>query len=144
MLKLCIISYDYWYLNIAVNMNHEARNTKLAFRSWMQGSRIKLTIHIWVVTLYINKSIEKFNWKMLHVLAQERQKYCNVNMNSIQVRTFTSSPSEVFLRKGVLKICSKPTGKHPCRSVSRHCLKHLRKKYQHILLKKQHGCTSAI
>ena len=28
-----------------------------------------------------------------------------------------SSPSEVFLRKGVLKICSKFTGEHPCGSV---------------------------
>ena len=27
-----------------------------------------------------------------------------------------SSPSEVFLGKGVLKICSKFTGEHPCRS----------------------------
>ena len=26
-------------------------------------------------------------------------------------------PIEVFLRKGVLKICCKFTGKHPCRSV---------------------------
>ena len=29
---------------------------------------------------------------------------------------FRSSHSEVFLRKGVLKICSKFTGEHPCRS----------------------------
>ena len=28
-----------------------------------------------------------------------------------------SSPSEVFLGKGVLKICSNITGEHPCRSV---------------------------
>ena len=28
-----------------------------------------------------------------------------------------SSPQEVFLRKGVLKICSKFAGEHPCRSV---------------------------
>ena len=30
--------------------------------------------------------------------------------------TFRSSPSEVFLEKGVLKICSKFTGEHTCRS----------------------------
>ena len=29
---------------------------------------------------------------------------------------FRSSPSELFLGKGGLKICSKFTGKHPCRS----------------------------
>ena len=28
-----------------------------------------------------------------------------------------SSPPEVFLGKGVLKICSKFTGEHPCRSM---------------------------
>ena len=31
--------------------------------------------------------------------------------------TFRSSHPEVFLVKGVLKICSKFTGEHPCRSV---------------------------
>ena len=30
---------------------------------------------------------------------------------------FRSSPPEVFLGKGVLKICSRFTGEHPCRSV---------------------------
>ena len=30
---------------------------------------------------------------------------------------FRSSPPEMFLGKGVLKICSKFTGEHPCRSV---------------------------
>ena len=30
---------------------------------------------------------------------------------------YRSSPSEVFLEKGVLKICSKFRGEHPCRSV---------------------------
>ena len=33
------------------------------------------------------------------------------------LRGLRSSPPEVFLRKGVLKICSKFTGEHPCRSV---------------------------
>ena len=32
------------------------------------------------------------------------------------VLIFRSSPPELFLRKGVLKICSKFTGEHPCRS----------------------------
>ena len=30
---------------------------------------------------------------------------------------FRSNPLGLFLRKGVLKICSKSTGEHPCRSV---------------------------
>ena len=35
----------------------------------------------------------------------------------VVVVTFRSSRPEVFLRKGVLKICKKFTGEHPCRSV---------------------------
>ena len=33
-------------------------------------------------------------------------------------RKFRSSPGEVFLAKGALKICSKFTGEHPCQSVT--------------------------
>ena len=33
------------------------------------------------------------------------------------ITCYRSSHTEVFLRKGVLKICSKFTGEHPCRSV---------------------------
>ena len=32
-------------------------------------------------------------------------------------KTLQKQPSEVLLRKGVLKICSKFTREHPCRSV---------------------------
>ena len=35
---------------------------------------------------------------------------------SVDAIVFRSSSPEVFLGKGVLKICSKFTGKHPCRS----------------------------
>ena len=37
--------------------------------------------------------------------------------NSLIPTTFRSSGPQVFLRKGVLKICNKYTGEHPCRSV---------------------------
>ena len=37
--------------------------------------------------------------------------------SSFQEPTFRRSHPEVFLGKGVLKICSKFTGDHPCRSV---------------------------
>ena len=37
--------------------------------------------------------------------------------NYIHESSTRSSPSEVFLRKGVLKICDKFTGEHPLRSV---------------------------
>ena len=42
---------------------------------------------------------------------------CDQNQSRIHCNsTVRSSPSEVFLGKGVLKICSKFTGEHPCRS----------------------------
>ena len=47
------------------------------------------------------------------------QKFIEVKKKSSthnQVSRDGSSPSEVFLGKGVLKICSKFTGEHPCRS----------------------------
>ena len=42
--------------------------------------------------------------------------YFNVCSITRQNVLFRSSRSEVFLGKGVLKICSKFTGEHPCRS----------------------------
>ena len=44
----------------------------------------------------------------------------SINFYTFHCRTLISirfSRPEVFLRKGVLKICSKSTGEHPCRSV---------------------------
>ena len=40
------------------------------------------------------------------------QKYNN--MNTTKVSVMESSPSDVFLGKGVLKIYSRFTGEHPC------------------------------
>ena len=39
------------------------------------------------------------------------------SMNSDKKSNVRSSPPEVFLEIGILKICSKLTGEHPCRSV---------------------------
>ena len=38
-----------------------------------------------------------------------------MSLNTLHIM-FRSSRPEVFLRKGVLNICSKLTGEHPCRS----------------------------
>ena len=51
---------------------------------------------------------------------------------------FRSSRPEVFLRKGILKICSKFTGERPCRSV---ILIKLLCNFIEITL--QHGCSPA-
>ena len=41
----------------------------------------------------------------------------DVCMKILIQAVFRSSPPEVFLEKGVLKICSKFTGEHPCQTV---------------------------
>ena len=46
-----------------------------------------------------------------------------------------SSPPDVLLEKGILKICSKFTGEHPCRSVISIKLSNF------IEIKLQHGCS---
>ena len=50
---------------------------------------------------------------------------------------FRSSPSEVFLGKGVLKICSKLTGEHPCRSTTS-----IKLLCNFIEVALRHGCSS--
>ena len=44
-------------------------------------------------------------------------KFSYVLLGVFNPNSYRSSRSEVFLVKGVLKICSKFTGEHPCRSV---------------------------
>ena len=56
------------------------------------------------------------------------------------IRYFTqdrSSRPEVFLGKGVLKICSKFTGEHPCRSVIS-----IKLQSSFIEIALRHGCSS--
>ena len=43
--------------------------------------------------------------------------HSSVKLQAFRLATFRNSHPEVFLRKGVSKICSKFTGQHPCRSV---------------------------
>ena len=49
-------------------------------------------------------------------IEQERKLFIVHWAECLQVTNHGSSPSEVFLRKDVLKICSKFTGEHQCRS----------------------------
>ena len=44
-------------------------------------------------------------------------KQSHMQMIVVQVQLLRNSFPEVFLGKGVLKICSKFTGEHPCRNV---------------------------
>ena len=53
------------------------------------------------------------------------------------ITVFRSSHPEVFWRKGVLKICSKFTGKHPCQSVIS-----IKLLCNFIEITLRHGCSS--
>ena len=55
--------------------------------------------------------------KLIIILGQKSISFVHLKQTwnlSKFILTFRSSPSEVFLGKGVLKICSKCTGEHPC------------------------------
>ena len=52
----------------------------------------------------VSSDVDSLDWRVMH-----KQK--------VKISNYRSSPPQVFLRKGVLKICSKFAGEHPCRSV---------------------------
>ena len=55
----------------------------------------------------------KYNWLIWIIV------YITIKLelsSFVRAQMFRSSHPEVFLGKGVLKICSKFTGEHPCRS----------------------------
>ena len=62
-----------------------------------------------------------FLWPKLKwgVLISNKKRFLKVAVefeNDLRLSVFRSSLSEVFMGKGVLKICSKFTGEHPCQS----------------------------
>ena len=88
-----------------------------------------------------NKRCQKFpktekNFKSILVTLMERKLHLMFVIilhasNTLRMSTFRSTHPEVFLGKGVLKICRKYTREHPCRSViSIKLLKQIR-----------HGCS---
>ena len=68
----------------------------------------------------VNVFIRKRAWlrwsRNYNQIEQERKLFIVHWAECLQVTNHGSSPSEVFLRKDVLKICSKFTGEHQCRS----------------------------
>ena len=56
------------------------------------------------------KSYQQFKELIYNILIK------TLSSASVIFAIYRSSYSEVFLRKGVLEICSKFTGEHPCRS----------------------------
>ena len=65
---------------------------------------------------YINKCLKNLRVKNMHPKKLKVKVLSfNISVTSyFNLRTFRRSPPEVFLGKGVLKICSKFTGEHPC------------------------------
>ena len=75
-----------------------------------------LTIQVIAKLIWIGKHVEiqrKYYFlKRKFYRCKESNKVPNDNPNDLR-----NSPPEVFLEKGVLKICSKFTGEDPCQSV---------------------------
>ena len=78
-------------------------------------------------SIFSRKHVKSCSWALNHksVIQKKKKKTLGFLVHISQYfynpksysKTWRSSPPEVFLGKGVLKICSKFTGEHPCRSV---------------------------
>ena len=73
------------------------------------------SIHIWYIDIPWAYKI-KCNYRVTASQYYLRYFLENIALGII-LRSFRNSRPEVSLRKGVLKICNKFTGEHPCRSV---------------------------
>ena len=86
----------------------------MVFSKFMKNSYNKLILVSIIFFTNINISFLNQYFDHFSIIAQKsqsNQEQCSLCCSS------RSSCSEVFLRKGVLKICSKFTGEHPCWSV---------------------------
>ena len=87
-----------------LNIGRKLRVSAISFSQW----NMYFTSIFWVVWRKIMQASEVLDfWRL----------YKNMNWAFPMSRSFRSSRQEVFLRKGVLKICSIFTVEHPCRSV---------------------------
>ena len=62
--------------------------------------------------------------------------YIPLTLHLLVLNSYRSSHSEVFLGKGALKICSKFTGEHPCRSAIS-----IKLLCNFIEIARRHGCS---
>ena len=106
-------------------------NTKLSvltrvdtYDSWKTSSLWSGVHYTEFSHLSIKKNIREdqweYKWKHENKSISENQTVCSLQIyflkKSLNDISFRSCPAEVFLRKRDLKICSKFTGEHPCRS----------------------------
>ena len=88
-----------------------------------------------------SRSLSNFkNFKNLHLFSKEAPFFFQ-SINFIwqlpkKRSIFRSSHPEVFLKKGVLKICNKFTGEHPCRSAIS-----IKLQSNFIEITLRHGCS---
>ena len=97
------------------------------------------TIHCSCYTKCFRSAFVSLNELIMHVVLLFRiisNLYCQSWNSLIELWRFRSSRPEVFLIKGVLKICSKFIGEHPCRSV---ISKRLQSNFVEVTLR--HGCS---
>ena len=76
------------------------------------------TLILVIYLMYYVKYIWLYTTVILCDVFLIRNKVCIVSPWMAQLQSFRSSHPELFLGKGVLKICSKFTEEHSCRSVT--------------------------
>ena len=77
----------------------------------------KVTVVLWCLLFQFVELQDQHTWLNLRIIFPLTSSQTHWFNTLILATVYRSSPSEVFLRKGVLKICSRFTREHPCRSV---------------------------
>ena len=90
------------------------RIIKIFNESYCDQAQLILWIYICPQNLLYCRRLQEEFMKFYNFFLKENLLKLLLRLHTV----FTeAAPSEVFLGKGVLKICSKFTGEHPCRSV---------------------------
>ena len=100
-----------------------------------QIERIKLSFNTVSKSSFF-ESICFFNDGLLKAINDASRLFLTRSLVGIAIKTFRSSHGEVFLGKGVLKLCSKFTGEHPRRSVIS-----IKLQSNFIEIALRHGCS---
>ena len=92
---------------------------------WTFFSRLHF-VNVTLVSTEKRNNLQVFYFKKIFTKIRKEEKIQNITWkNSLEINqrflrwsSFRSSRRELFLEKGVLKICSKFTGEYPCRSAT--------------------------
>ena len=116
--------------NISIRRNWKAHKERLSLCIWLDRQGIPLKFR-WLFS--------QVNLHWSYILGYVGS-YCSFSVGREKLLyIFRNSPSEVFLEKGVLKMCSKCTGEHLCQSV-------ISKKLQSYVIEIRlgHGCINVL